>query len=75
MDYDYFLSTYGFPGFGLALLSAAFFAGIAFFLAYINKKTGRDVPDWVVAIIGFGFLISCGVMLVIGFILPWGSPI
>lgn len=68
MDYNYFLSTYGFPIFGIA----AFVALIDFIIMNTVKT---KVSATIGGIIFYSFLISLGVMLVVGFLLPWGSPI
>lgn len=68
MDYDYFLSTYGFPIFGIAALVAL----ICWLPINYIKKPG---PPWLAALTFYGLIIALATMLIIGFLLPFGSPI
>jgi hypothetical protein len=67
MEYDVFLS-YAFPTFGIALL-------VLIALSALLKFSKKESPPWVGALIIYGILAAGGVMVLIAWFLPWGSPI
>ena len=72
MEYDVFLS-YAFPILGIAIFLALLCVGLAMVIAKLRGQ--KEMPTWILVVLGFGFLSSIAVIFIVGTLFGWETPI